>query len=141
MKRFAWLIVLLLLFGGAALVFAQEAKAPSPPSPADSLGLKGIVKGVVVGALVGLTVAFLGFAKDKNPDKKFNLNEAAPTILLGIAIGGLFGWDQKDVSNFKEWKDAAAAILIGELGLKAGWRNLSPIISNVSSVFLGRKSG
>ena len=145
MRKLGWVLSLLLVMAMSAMAFAvvQEAKGATPAvtTPGDSLGLKGITKGIVAGAIVGLTVALLGFAKDKDPQKKFDLKAAAPTILLGIAVGGLFGWDQKDLVGFAQWRDAAATVLIGELGLKAGWRNVSPIIGNISSTILGRKNG
>lgn len=132
-------VIFLLLCSGIcfAHIFAPQADA----APVDSLGLKGLIKGLFVGAFIGLTVAFLGYAKDRNKEKKFDLSEASPTILLGAVIGGLWGWNNKDLSGLDEWKNAAATILVGELMLKAGWRNSAPIISNIASVFLGRKSG
>ena len=145
MKKLGLTLLIVVLLGMPAMALAQEKPAAPAPAPAvkadDALGLKGILKGAVLGAVIGLTVSLLGFAKDKAADKKFDLKAAAPTILMGVAIGALFGWDQKDLASFKEWKEAAATVLIGELGLKAGWRNAEPIITNIMSAILGRKNG
>jgi len=136
MKKLGLTLLIVVLLGMPAMALAQEkpaAPAAAPAVKADDVSLKGMLKGVIAGTVIGLTVAFLGYAKDKAPDKKFDLKAAAPTVILSIVIGILYGWDQKSIQSLDDWKNAAATILVGELGLKAGWRNLTPIISSVLS--------
>ena len=124
----------------AASKEAAPAATAAPSTPADSLGLKGLIKGLLLGAVVGLAVSFLGYMKDKDPAKKWDFQQAAPTLIWGAIVGALTGLGQKDIANFDGIKDNAATVIIAELIGKAGFRNGAPVIGNVVSTLIGKKS-
>lgn len=146
MRKFGWMAVLVLVMGSAAVAFAVEQTAPAA-APAASAGAEkpadfsGMLKGAGVGAIAGLTLALLGFAKDKSAEKKFNLKEAMPTILMGLVLGFFSGWNGLDLTKWTEWKDAASTVLIGELLLKAGWRNGAPAMGGAIQSLFAKKDG
>lgn len=146
MRKFGWMTVLVMVMGCAAVAFAAEQAAPAaapaaqaaPAKPAD---FSGMLKGAGVGAIAGLTLALLGFAKDKASDKKFVLKDAMPTILMGLVLGFFSGWNGLDLTKWTEWKDAASTVLIGELLLKAGWRNGAPAVGGAIQSLFTKKEG
>jgi uncharacterized membrane protein len=125
---------------GAGFAFAQAVAAPVASTPANALGLAGLVKGLLVGSIIGFAVAFLGYMKDKAEDKKWDFKAAAPTLIWGAIVGALTGLGQKDLSSLDGFKDNAATVIIAELVGKAAFRNGAPVIGNVVSALLGRKS-
>jgi len=143
-------VVMVMFFTMMGVAFALEQAAPAKEAPpaaapasqnlADSLGLKGLVKGLLVGAFVGLAVSFLGFMKDKDAAKKWDFHQAAPTLIWGAIVGALAGLGQKNITDFDGLKDNAALVIIAELIGKAGFRNGAPVIGNVVSALIGRKS-
>ncbi len=138
LKRCAWVALILCTMWGSALAFTLDQAAPAKAS--DGISFSGMLKGAGIGAMAGLTVALLGYAKDQDPNKKIDLKQAAPTVLIGIVLGFFSGWDNIDLTKWKEWKESAATVLVGELMFKAGWRNFSPPVSSGIQKFLGRKS-
>lgn len=102
---------------------------------------KGLIKGLGAGAIAGISVAFLGFMKSTEKDKKFDLKHAASTFLVGAIVGAIAGFQKKDLTKPEDWYHAGTAVLLAELILKAVWRNTAPQIGNVVATLTGKKSG
>jgi len=144
MRKTAWLALFFVVALAGVAIAQQAGAAPAAPAAApslgDTLGLKGLIKGLITGAVVGLAVAFLGYMKDKSDDKKWDFKAAAPTLIWGAIVGAATGLGQKDIATLDGFKDNAATVIIAELIGKAGFRNGAPVIGNVVSALLGRKT-
>lgn len=132
--------MLLAIFVMAGVAFALDAQA-APAASGGGHGIPGMLKGLGMGAVTGLIIAFLGFAKDKDPVKKFDLKAASPTILWGALMGAVFGWESVDLTKWQDFRDTSATVLIAELLGKVGWRNAAPIVGNVTGTLLGKGGG
>jgi hypothetical protein len=137
MKKFAWSSVAVwftfLFLCVASVAFAADGAVVS--GGWDSW--KGLVKGIGAGILSGLSVAALGFAKDKDPNKKFSLQEASGTLLIGAISGAIAGFEKKDLTKPEDWYSTATAVVLAELIIKAVWRNTAPKIAKIVSTFKG----
>ena len=140
MRKLSLILSVLFVLSMATVVFAQAAAPATSTAPVDSLGLGKLIKGLLVGAVVGFAVAYLGFMKDKDTNKKWDFKQAAPTLIWGAIVGALTGLGQKDLSSFDGFKDNAATVIIAELIGKAGFRTGAPVIGNVVSTLLGKKA-
>lgn len=85
--------------------------------------VSGLLKGLGVGALSGLSVAALGFAKDRDPNKKWDFKVAGMTALLGAIVGALAGWEKRDLTTFSDWLSTGSIVVVAELVWKVAWRN------------------
>ena len=79
-------------------------------------------------AWVGLHIGF---------GKKFSLQEASGTLLIGAISGAIAGFEKKDLTKPEDWYGAATTVVLAELVLKAVWRNVAPKIAKVVSTFKG----
>ena len=128
------------LFMACAVVFAQDAQ----PAVENVLGgfdsWKGLIKGLGAGAIAGISVAWLGFMKSKDDNKKFDLKYASSTLLVGAIVGAVAGFQKQDLTKPEDWYHAGTAVLLAELILKAVWRNTAPKIGDVVATLTGKKS-
>src|SRR3972149_7222436 len=107
MGKFGWVGVFVLALGG--LAFAGDGSSAAPDS------WIGALKGLGAGALAGLPVAWLGYAKNKDASKKWDMKEAAPTLIIGAIVGAIAGFQKKDLTNPEDWYAAGTAVLLADL--------------------------
>lgn len=101
-------------------------------------GTAGLLKGVGAGILTGIVAAFLGFAKDRDPNKKWDFKTAGPTILVGAVVGAFAGWQKKDLTTATAWLESGSVVVIAELIWKALWRNAGvPALGSILSTLKG----
>lgn len=113
-KAFTWLGVLSVAILCCGFTFVGEDAAS---------GTAGLLKGIGAGVLTGVVAAILGFAKDKDPNKKWDFKTAGSTVLIGAIVGAFAGWQKKDLTTAADWFSSGSTIVIAELVWKALWRN------------------
>ncbi len=133
-KAFVWCTFLFLCVATVAL--AADGAAAAVPGGFDSW--KGLIKGVVAGTLTGLVVAYLGFLKDKDPNKKWDPKQAAVTLVIGAIAGAVAGFEKKDLTKPEDWYQAGTAVMVAELLGKAGFRIGAPVIGGAIQKLLGK---
>lgn len=139
MRKLSWL-TLFMLFGLTTLAFAAQA-AGGESALGGWESWKGLVKGLGAGALAGISVAWLGFLKDKDPEKKWDMKQASATLLVGTIVGAIAGFQKKDLTKPEDWYYAGTAVLVAELIMKAVWRNTAPKLGEIVATVMGKKSG
>lgn len=94
-----------------------------------------MVTAILVGALMGVVTALGGWLKSIDPKngtrEAFDVNRSIPVVVVGAAVGAWSGWKGDDLSSVESNVRNAGLVLAADLGLKAGWRNILPIIRNV----------
>jgi drug/metabolite transporter (DMT)-like permease len=135
--NYSMFFVAMFIMTGVAFA-AQAAGAENALGGFDSW--KGLVKGIAAGVIAGVSVAYLGFLKSTETDKKFDMKTAAPTFLVGAIMGAIAGFQKKDLTKPEDWYQAGTAILLTELVLKAFWRNAAPKVGEIVSSLMGKKS-
>ena len=139
-KNVVWL-TFSFLFLATAFAFAQDAAVGAENVLGGFESWKGLIKGLGAGAIAGISVAFLGFMKSTEKDKKFDLKYASSTLLVGALVGAIAGFQKKDLTKPEDWYHAGTAVLLAELIMKAVWRNTAPKIGEVVATLTGKKTG
>lgn len=135
MKKFAWTVLFMLSFVTIAFAVDQATAAPGGWE-----SWRGLVKGVGAGILAGLSVAYLGFLKDRDPQKKWDPKQAAVTLVIAAVVGAVAGFEKKDLTKPEDWYQAGTAVLLAELLGKAAWRTGGPVIGGFVQSVIGKKS-
>jgi len=117
-------------------VIAGVAFAADQAVPGGFDSWKGLVKGIGAGILSGVSVAVLGFLKDKDPNKKWDSKQAGVTLVVGAIIGGVAGFHKSDLTKPEDWYQTGTAVLLAELIAKATWRNIGPTITGFVRSFI-----
>jgi len=134
-KKFAWTVLFMLSFVTIAFAVDQATAAPGGWE-----SWRGLVKGVGAGILAGLSVAYLGFLKDRDPQKKWDPKQAAVTLVIAAVVGAVAGFEKKDLTKPEDWYQAGTAVLLAELLGKAAWRTGGPVIGGFVQSVIGKKS-
>lgn len=139
MKKTVWLSFSF-LFLSCAVLFAQDASAAAENALGGFDSWKGLIKGLGAGAIAGISVAFLGFLKNQDKEKKFDVKYASSTLLVGAVVGAIAGFQKKDLTKPEDWYHAGTAVLLTELILKAFWRNAAPKVGEIVATITGKKT-
>lgn len=132
MKKFGKAILALSFL----FVFAGIAMAADQAVPGGFDSWKGLTKGIGAGILAGVSVAVLGYLKDKDPNKKWDSKQAGVTLVVGAIIGGVAGFHKSDLTKPEDWYQTGTAVLLAELIGKATWRNIGPTITGFTRSFI-----
>lgn len=101
----------------------------------DDVAIPSVLKGVLNGALAGVVAAGLGWLKNRDPKtgamEKFEVKHMVPTVLVGLIVGAVAGWQNKDLSSYSAWLTTTPFVVTAELVMKAVFRNTAPVVQDV----------
>lgn len=133
MKNVGWVLVAILVMCGTVL--ACQATPPAPGTPAASGAAP--VTAILLAALNGALVGFVGWLSQRKAAdgtlEKFDPVQLVATIIVGALIGAVAAWRKKSFADMETWVENSGYITLGEIVLKAVWRNASVTLQGLLS--------
>jgi hypothetical protein len=122
-----------------ALVGLVAAAVLATGMALDDGQVPGLIKGIVNGAIAGAVASILGWLKNRDmktgEQERFDVKYLAMTVGVGVVVGAIAGWQNKDLSTFTAWLATTPYVIAAEVVIKAIFRQgvppLRDLIDNI----------